>query len=397
MSRVMRRTVLLVAVALFVTVAPVLAQSESTGITGSVVNGTLDGAPVQGLTVTLEALRPDGGIADTFNSETDRDGLFRFSDVEVEQGILYRVVVEFGGARYFGEGRTATDLFETPLDILVYETTESDEAVHFAQQTSVVVEVDQTAGFLRVIEDTTVANDSLLTYVGERDAGGQISTVRIPLPPFAFDVVPGLGFGADGFLVADGGIADVSPLAPGERDMLYGYNIAYVAQSHSLARTYQYPIDVVRLLVPRGLEVEAIGMNFVEPVDIAGEVYDAYVANAVQPGQAVGLTLINLPTSAGQRSRTLTETLRWVAVGGLAIAVSGLLAYAIFLRRREAADALPELAVDGLRADVVERLAQIEEEFRDGHIDESQYQMRRREERLRLREGLAPQSQEETP
>ena len=263
------RALLLALVFLLLLPSAALAQEGGLELEGQVINGTQGGGDVQGLVVALQGLLPSGQEVFRLEAITGPGGNFLFSGVVPQEGYLYRPVVEYGKVRYYGDGFTAQNLRGAFLAMTVYEATETDDAIRYLQQTAVVVEMDQEAGLLRILEDTVVENAGDRTYIGSRDSAGQVSTVRVPLPPLAFDVVPGFGFGSQGYLVTEGTLADIAPLLPGQRDLIYSYSVAYIAPQHALTRAYPYPTGTVRLLVPTGsLEVKPLSMTLAEQVEV---------------------------------------------------------------------------------------------------------------------------------
>lgn len=373
-----------------------LAQEGSLDLGGRVINGTPGGGDVQGLVVVLQGLLPDGQEAQRWEAVAGPDGAFRFPGLVPQERRLYRAVVEYGGARYYSDGLLAEELPDAFLELAVYEPTESHEAVRFLQQSTVVVEVDREAGLLHILESTTVENAGDRTYIGLRDASGEVVTVRIPLPPLAFDVVPGLGFGSQGFLVSNGALADVAPLPPGQREMIYSYSVAYLAPQHALTRAYPYSVTTVRLLTPAGsLQVEPAGVDFTEQVQIGGQAYDSFVARDVAAGQRVGLILRHLPASLGSQSRDMASILRWAAGAATALALLGLLLYVLVRKGHQRQAETKDGAA--ARAEMVDRLARLEEARRAGLIAEEEYQSGRAAERQRLRELLPASPPQDLP
>jgi hypothetical protein len=384
--------VLLVCSTLFLHQNQSHAQSTRINITGNVVNGSANNLSVVNVDVSLQALRENGDTAMQISTNTDEKGTFYFNHILLEPAMLYRIAVEYEDARYFSDGYTTKDMPEKPLTVTVYETTTNDLNLRFDQQTMIVTEIDSESGFLRIIEDTTVLNNGNEAYIGTRDSSGQISTVRIPLPPFAFDVIPGIGFGANGFLVTQGGLADISPLLPGKRDLLYGYSIPYPATSVSLNRSYQYPIDVVRILIPVEIESHANGMEFLDTVSIADRKYNAYISTNVMTGQSVGLSLTNLPASAGQKSRGLESTLKWYALVIIAGVLLLLATIAIYLQRKRLKDSDIDFAT--LQDETTSEIIQLRETYLSGAMGEQEYNSRRTTVINQLRRNLKQRSKE---
>ncbi|MQG20859.1 MAG: hypothetical protein FI725_02485 [SAR202 cluster bacterium] len=368
------------------------AQNTKIDIIGNVVNGSANNLAVIDITVSLQALRENGDTAMAVTTNTDEKGMFYFNGILMEQGMLYRVAVEYQNARYFSDGYTALNIPQEPLTVAVYETTENDSHIKFDQQTMIVTEIDAEAGFLRIIEDTTVLNNGQKAYIGMRDANGQISTVRIPLPLFAFDVLPGIGFGANGFLVTQGGLADISPLLPGKRDLLYGYSIPYPTNSVSLNRSYQYPIDVVRILTPVEVESNPNGMDFLDTVSIADRKYNAFISTNVTAGESIGVSLINLPKSTGQKSRGLESTLKWYAlatIAGMLFLLAILATYKHKKRQQESS-----LTFASLQEESASEIIQLREAYLSGSMNEQEYNARRAEIINQLRRNREHQPKE---
>ena len=75
---------------------------------------------------------------------------------------------------------------------------------------------------------------------------------------------------------------------------------------------------IVRILTPVEVESKPNGMEFLDTVSIADRKYNAYISTNVVAGESIGVSLINLPKSAGQKSRGLESMLKWYALATIA-------------------------------------------------------------------------------
>ena len=146
-------------------------------IDGQVFDGSGDGAPLEGLPVTLTVFSGSDSES-AFETTTDQEGRFRFEGLETE-GYTYQFEVEYAGVQYgseemaFPEGES---LISIPFT--VFESTTSDENLS-VQRAHLVFDFEP--GIIRVQEIQIFSNAGNTTYVGPTGEEGE-ATVQFALP-----------------------------------------------------------------------------------------------------------------------------------------------------------------------------------------------------------------------
>ena len=158
------------------------------------------------------------------------------------------------------------------------------------------------------------------------------------------------------------------------------YGVLYTTEVFAWSKTYPYPTEVVRLLVPREISFRP-GSEWIEMPDseVSGVTYARYEMRSVIAGETLFGTVADLPMSAGARSRSLERTLRDVALG---VAVAALIvagALALFwarYRRRRRGPSTPAADQEAMRAQreaALAELARLEDAREAGEITDVEY------------------------
>ena len=131
-------------------VAPISAHAqESITIAGELKNGT-DGAEVPPeLTVTLDVFNL-GDNLETSDSVADAEGRFSFEGVPGGEGFGYIISTAYAGAVYIYE--SDYPLPSEPVELTIYESTISGEALIVSSHSLVVNAADPATGLMNVLE-----------------------------------------------------------------------------------------------------------------------------------------------------------------------------------------------------------------------------------------------------
>lgn len=245
--------------------------------------GAGDPAALEGLSIALYALAPDGtpGFA---GGETDAAGRHVFEGLSTDPGIVYLVGaryadIPFGERVTFVEGETSAR-----VEIRVSQPTDRVEGVRV---TELRTRVDWLGDRIVVTEIQTIENDSgRVIRLPEADSGRAI-TLR-PLPADARDFAPGPGSIGDGLAVVDDRVRFWGPLYPGEQRVEYRFTLplpASDARRLSLPIALREPIgQVVVIAGTQGVEAEGAGLVASQPVRSEGEPARASWARDGLPG-----------------------------------------------------------------------------------------------------------------
>lgn len=369
-------------------------DAQNTGIIeGRIVNGTAGGPAIGSVPVSLLKFRRMTQEGEALG-RTDAQGRFRFEGLEVDGDVRYFVQAGYEDVAYRS---TVVDLNQGPgnVEVTVYETATTPDAVSIRRASIAVPQVDSSMGVIAVLEIVTFVNSADRTYVGnlfmDASNGG---VLRIPLPEDAFDVNIGHGFGPEGVRPAPGGMISLTPLPPGEQELVYTYGIPYTETKTALRKLYAYPVKSVTVLVPAsGPQVSAQNLETIGPVDISGTSNILMTGSGLKPGDVLTLNITGLPRFAAINrggGPSLDTALRGTAVALLALVVIAAVAYARIIRRRRLAPAgvadLGELERE--RKSLVASLADLEEQKALGRVTEDEYERARRRQRGRLTDIL---------
>lgn len=377
------------------------AQEETASVVAHVVNGTADGDDITGLAVTLQAFDGDEEI-DRLEEETAEDGTVLFDDLSTEPELVYLLSAAYNDVRFFGDPFELVNLPNISLELTVYEMTEDSSVIRIIADNSVILGPDGDSGTLAVMQVTTFENASDRAFVGRDQSNTQL-TVQVPLPIFAFDLE---SLDNPGSLVLapneDRKVFSILPILPGTEELILTYKVLYTTNDYVWSKSYPYPTNLVRLLVPEGVEISVgAGWTASAPTEVAGTVYDHYQTSDVGMQVPLTATIRNLPTSTGARSRDLESTLRYVAIGLGVLAVMGVGGYAGFwaIRRRNSQrDTLfPSSDHDPASSEreaALERLAWLDEEFEAGRLKKDVYESQRESQRGILRRLLEESAHE---
>ena len=367
------------------------AQSPKGVITGQVVNGTAGGTLPASAQVTIQGFT-ETSLLPPQTVEVDAGGRFRFEGLETSQDYGYVLHTEYLGIQYGTNALTFTG-GETELqaDVFIYETTTSDEGISLYRIHFVVTTLD---GELEVNEVQSFSNSGDRTYIGaEPAAGAQRTTVRFAAPAGAQDPVPDDEMSSGRFVKTATGFADTLPVIPGQSTLqvVFSYYLPYNPASTLLTTTFLYPARVVNAFVSdTGVELTSSQMMLMGPMGSGAQAYIGYVAQNFARGDTLTLEFkgelqsgsAHAPATGGASTTGIL-----LIVGGLALLLVALaFAYPALRRKQapaaEAADVLCEDECEELMA----AIADLDDLFEAGELDEEPYQRRRQALKARLLE-----------
>jgi len=314
----------------------VVAWAQGSGvIEGQVFNGTSDGAPLEGLPVTLWISRGEEA-EDSLQEITDEEGRFRFQDLDRE-GYIYQFEVEYQGVSYGSEAMAfpqGEDVLSIPFT--VFEPTTSDADL-WVERAHLILDFQPRA--ILVQEVQIFVNGGNTTYVGSvGEEGG--ATVHFSLPQGASSVQLMEGLMACCVLETETGFASDRPIFPGLQQFVFTYELEYQSSAYTFAKEIAYPINSFDVLVADvGVEVTAPGLTVQEALSLEGGTYLHLTGQDLTPADAVALQLANLPQEEPESTPTAARTtgpgfLGWLIIILGTLAVLAVLGYP-FLKKRQ--------------------------------------------------------------
>jgi hypothetical protein len=331
----MRKWAILLAIVFIVFPVTVGVWAQGSGvIEGQVLNGTLDGALLEGLPVTLWILSGQE-FGDSLQETTDGEGRFRFEDLDAE-GYVYQFEVEYQGASY-GSETMAFPEGENVLSIpfTVFEPTTSDAEL-WMDRAHLILEFRP--GVILVQEVQIFVNGGNTTYVGStREEGG--ATVQFSLPQGASGVQLVEGLMSCCVLETERGFASDRPIFPGVKQFVFTYELTYQSPSYTLSKGMDYPISSLDVLVADvGAEVTAPGLTVQEPLSVEGGRYVHLTGENLTTFDGLTLHFTNLPLEAPKATPTAATTTGPGVIGWMVIGLASLGAFLAlgypFLKKR---------------------------------------------------------------
>jgi hypothetical protein len=312
---------------------------------------------------------------------------------------LYFPIVQYGGAAYYPEQPvTLTSTEPFPVQITVFEPSPQPDGVRFDRLNMLLMGISPTT--LTVMEMGAVVNESDRTYAADPAATGSARTLRFILPDGAIQVTPQVGLPGDTLESTPDGFASTDPIKPGRREIAFSYQLPYTSASLTLARSFAFPVDTFTLYVPPDAgEVVAPGMAMQGTADFGGRQFRQYVAQQVVPGSEVRFRLTGLPAPLFARP----QDLGMAVVAGAGVILLAFLVFAVRRSRptRVPADeataeelagaqsssaAAPTLASEASaeRLALIRAVAELDERFAEGALDEDDYRSSRAKRKARL-------------
>ena len=373
---------------------PVWAAAYKPGsgaLNGRVVQGTADGAAVEGLEVVLEGFVDFEPVV-AFTATVASDGSFAFVDLSTDPSVVYFASATLEGISYsspilmYGAGESSLE-----TTVSVYEPTDDDSAITIERAHWIV---DSQPGALVVGQIYAYSNSSDRAFTGKTVEGTEIPvTVAISLPPGAVEITFENGELGGRFQQVGHTIYDTAPVVPGAgtRQVIVRYALPYNGTSTEFAGSLPYPAQSLNLLVSElpGMAIEVTGLASMGPQDIQGEIYQMWQSETVTPDLVVTAKLSGLleageldPRAAQTSDGTQTAVpsarvpqlegwTPWVLGGVLLIGLAGVFAWSWRARMAQPGDERPQ------RAELLQRIAKLDDLHAVGEISDDNWQQQR--------------------
>ncbi len=398
MGRAMRAALLggifLVALA----AVPYLAHAqESVAVEGLLRSGTAGEELPPNLTVALNVFNR-GDRLETRESIADAEGRFSFEGVPGGEGIGYIISAEYSGATYSYE--SDYPLPPGPVELIVYESIDSSEAIQVRSHSLVVSAADPDAQVMEVLELVGLENTGDRTFVPDLAQAGQMNMLRFSLPSPVSDLDVQTTMRGGRILQVDLGFALTTPVQPGEYEVAYRFRSYYEDGRLTFDHGFPFGADTFHILLPEGLgQVSGNGLQETEPLVLAEGVYRRLESKDLSAGSRIEIEFVGLPQPPLWRrwQNTLTgeDFLAGAIPGAFGIALLALLAY-VFLRARRSSG--PVMEGSSERPYFIEAIALLDDRFQRREIGRTEYLQERSDLKGRLLgSGDSPPWQEAQP
>ena len=372
---VLLNTVLVLSISSMVTAQ----ESSPVSIDAIVLNSTAGGTVPEGLIVTLQVFDASNNELQRLDTEVDSNGRAIFQGVVGADEVTYTLSAAYNEIRFFSDAYSWIIERDEPLELTILEPTSDSSVIRITGDSSAITPPDDDSGILRVLQVTTFENTSDRAYVGTDPLNTRL-TVRLPLPVMAFDLESVHSPGSLVLAPDSRDVYSIIPLMPGVEEYIVTYGVLYTTDVFAWSKTYSYPTEVARLLVPRGITFRP-GSEWVEMQDseVSGVTYARYEMRSVLAGETLSGNVTDLPRSAGSRSRSLEQNLRDGALGVAAVAMLIAAGFALWWGRLRNRGRIPGMSAQEREAaqlrrdEAIAELARLEDARDAEEISEEDY------------------------
>jgi hypothetical protein len=202
------------------------------------------------------------------------------------------------------------------------------------------------------------------------------------------------------FVEVDGGLEDSEPVPPGTDTSLvfFSYHLMVSGEAVPLERIFAYPVDSLSLLVAQpGLEIRSEQLVSMGQEVFQGQQYELFVAQNLDADVPIMIELLpvtgvsggtGMPAAPPEAVSAMTgggprgnqSILLWLGLGLAGVALVGAVVFSLSTggpaRPQSAA---PDLSANPVARGMLAELAELEDAFEAGQIDEATYERRRAE------------------
>lgn len=343
-------------------------------ISGQISNGTANSTVPPGLKVTL--LKFGAGQAPVLRETLSAaDGSFQFTDLLIEPGHSFSVLVEHSGRR-FPSARVNADPGQPQLTlpVTIYEPGADPAAISI---TALVHQLNEVDSALQIVQVARYQNDSDRLFTSEQEvAPGQFASLTLPLPAGALDPTPPDDSGRYVVDATGSKVTDTLPVFPGADHLV---QLAWRQPWDGASLRVEAPLaqalaGEVRLLLPPTLTLSGADFVSIGPQQVGNARFNGYGAQLSLPaGASLSYTLT---------AQTLVLPPGVVSVELLALAALLILgAVIVLLRLRSGRN-----RADRQRDALARQIAQLDAAHDRGAINHDLYRRQRAQLESRLTE-----------
>jgi len=351
-------------------------ESDANGvISGGLINGTT-GERAPDVEVILQRYEGDQerGKQKTLS---DAQGRFYFQDLDRSKGNTYTLQVMYRDVEYYSPRITFDEeKQEIPLEMTVYETTDSDQKISIVMHH---VMVEPKEGSLSVRELMIVENRDNRVYVGAHEiASDKKETLRISLPPRAQELQLLKGLMTCCIVQVQDGFADSMDIKPGKKEILFAYKVDYRASSLNLSKRINLMTDSLDFFIPdQGIRAKGENIQYAGLIGESEKQFLHFSGKKLVKGSQVALNLEGLPW--GRRFFKGIIPILVVALMGLG------LIYPLIRRRKRAGESKIKTEQESSaksmlqeeRQNILSSIAQLDDQLDSGQISPEEYNKKR--------------------
>jgi hypothetical protein len=302
----------------------------------------------------------------------DINGLVKFSGLPVKQGYFYEPEVIYNGARFFASPLQITNTQQLTRTFAVYDVANDAAAISISDFHYFVQDVEE--GRISIVEVYTFDNKSDKAYIEK-----PLRSIKISVPPDATNIrFDGPGIGAR-FIREGNVLIDMDAVLPGNRatSVTMIYDMPYRAKK-TIEREMFYPIKQWDLLMP-DINLRAVNLVDRGVQQIQSQKVRIYSGNPTTTAPSVlRLDLVGQPRAYTPAGEDTISIIMSVVLLGFALA----LVYFVIMRGRALRSGKSDLV---LKKALVHSIADLDQQFEDGKIDQKAYETQRTAYYSRLR------------
>ena len=335
-------------------------------ISGQVINKTSKG-PAPGIELTLTSYMGDKPTGDK-TLKSDEQGNFSFDGLNWDRS--YAITVNFKGAQYSTDKMVFYPNQDTKIvNLPIYDPTVNEDTLKITEA-QMIVQVEE--GALSIADLTLYNNTGDKIYVGGNELeDGRRESLKISTPKQAqnFNFIHGIT--SDDVVKTEYGFADTTSVPPGQKRVVYAYNLHLDSGTTSFEKTIDYPTENFLLLVSKSTKnIEVRGLNGGESVDIHDESFLKWTGEDLKPGHSIKVELKS-PLAQG-------DYLKWGALGFLLLIIIAGVVYSTVLKKSTEQDnsSDQDKGVGDLKAEhlaLIKEIAELDDNFESGNIEEQKY------------------------
>jgi len=282
-------------------------------ISGTAVNGSAGDRALAGTEIVLRASQ-DGAFVPVAATTTDDQGRFLFSELPVNQGLIYLPGVNHFGIHYPGSRvRLTPDQTTARVRLIAFETAASPSPLISRRHE---IGVQPGKGYLEVTETIVVENPSRATFVGQATDDRPPVTLRLSLPEGIDKVTFDREFHGRNFQLHEGRLITELPWPPGSRELKFIYRVPVEQRFGVLSRVLDLPTEQVVVQIATS-KADVVACNLPRTAATSGQqVVFQQRGKTLPVGHQIVLQLGAVPL----RFETYA---RWLAVAALVVLVAG--------------------------------------------------------------------------
>jgi 5-hydroxyisourate hydrolase-like protein (transthyretin family) len=388
------------------------AMDAGTGhISGQLLNGSRNNAPVANQSVTLQ-IAQNNSARDLVTLTTDSQGRYAFSSLESDSSVQYAVYTLYQGAQYVTDLIDLSKTANQQVNLTVYDATTDSSNLAVVQTDILIDKPGSQTGNVTVSESFVFENLGLTTYVGSLDATkGKPNALLFSLPSGAHYLTLDESFNGYKNTQVDTGFASTAAVPPGTSSFSFSFQVPYTGTSMQFSYQAVYPTVAFSLLTPVDVRTTPLGQGLTDQgtSNTQSGVYQLFAAQTLGAGKSVSVQLAGLPRLIATTpvQQAVNPSLIWLVVALIVLlALSGVGGYLYNARRRAARSRNQKQSASATRRSgepavskksasnkdaLLKELLALDQTYEAGKLKKAAYQEQRARLKARLRNLLSEQ------